>query len=121
MIEKINNFMNDPDRGAGHGIAQGLVYGIALLPLATLGWQACVLGCAINHLRVLYQELINEDWKSKPKTGDFWFDAVFRPLQSDAVLLFGFMPQYMWLVISVFIVLLGIKKKNDWPLLIFWK
>lgn len=121
MIGKINDFMNDPDRGAGHGIAQGLIYGIVLLPLAALGFIPALVAMAANHVRVLYQELVNEDWKSKPKTGDFWFDAICRPLQTDLVVLIGFVPKYLWVFLCLFIVIVGIKKKNEWPLVVFSK
>src|SRR3990167_5825249 len=97
--------MNDSDRGPGHGITQGALYGLVFLslemflsllfPLWAVGicWALLAL---LNHARALYQELVVEGWNKKAKAWDFWFDAIFRPLQSDALSLLIFLPQQSW-------------------------
>lgn len=114
--------MNDNDRGPGHGVAQGLFYGFIFLIFSFCSVYIALGVLLINHLRVAYQELVIEDWKSKPKTGDFWYDCIFRPLQTDATLLgFGYLPKEVWPLVVLVVFVLGFKKKNEWPLLLFWK
>lgn len=122
IIDKLNSFANDPDRGIGHGITHGLYYGIIILTLTpVLPWWGVAIVCAMNHARVLYQELIVENWIVKKWTGDTWYDSAFRPLQTDLVVLLAYLPHLYWLVLCPLILLIGFKKKNDWPAIIFWK
>lgn len=122
LVKPLNDFANDPDRGIGHGITHGLYYGIIMLTFTPLlPWWGVVLVCAMNHVRVLYQELIVEGWKNRTKTGDFFYDILFRPLQADLVLLLAYLPHIYLLALCPLILLVGYKKKNDWPVLIFWK
>lgn len=130
LLSALNDFMNDNDRGPGHGLMQGTVYGFVILTVASFlslffpSWLVAVtvvLLCVANHTRVLYQELEVEGWFFKNKTGDFWFDSIFRPLQTDIVsCLFFFSPKY-WFVILSIALLVGFKRKNEWPLFIFWR
>lgn len=123
MFKKINDFMNDNDRGPGHGIAQGMFYGFVFLGFSFfIPFYAAVILCVINHCRVLYQELIVENWRSRPKTGDFWYDILFRPLQTDIVFLgFGYLGAVFYPLVLVVGLIVGYKRKNDWPIIIFWK
>lgn len=122
IINRLTLFANDPDRGPGHGITHGLYYGIIMLTFTPLlPWWGVAVLCAMNHARVAYQELIVEGWKNRPKTGDFVFDLFFRPLQSDLVVMLAYSPVYLWSVLCPLILLIGYKKKNDWPFFIFWK
>lgn len=121
-INNLTAFANDPDRGIGHGISHGLYYGIIMLAFTPiLPWWGVVILCVMNHVRVLYQELVIEGWKMKPKVGDFWFDAFCRPCQSDLVVMLAYSPVYLWSVLCPLILLTGYKKKNDWPFFVFWK
>ena len=132
MIQKLTDFMNDNDRGPGHGIMQGAIYGFVILFIVKLfglflppfvAWIIFGVLCLANHARVFYQEWIIEDWGNRDRTGkgDFWFDILFRPLQADVVGLMGILQSWVWLIIVPVILLIGYKRKNDWPFLIFWK
>lgn len=125
LIKKLNAFANDGDRGPGHGITQGAYYGFIFLPITTLGvWPTLILSL-LNHARVLYQEIWVEGWLGKysgsKEKGDFWFDCFMRPLQTDLVLLLGFLNGYHLLWLCPLILFIGYKKKNQWPGIFFWK
>lgn len=120
LLKPLNDFMNDNDRGPGHGIAQGLFYGVLFLPFTT-NIVLLISVLAANHLRVLYQELFIEGWSKKKKDGDFYYDAIFRPLQTDITVLFGIVSSSYWFLIILGIIVTGFKKKSNWPLLMFWR
>lgn len=106
MIQKITsskaflaimNFMNDSDRGPGHGVMQGAFYGLILCCVAPfVPWWVIAVLCVLNHGRVLYGELVLEDWKSKAKTGDFWYDVAFRSAQTNIISALAYVPQSYW-------------------------
>jgi hypothetical protein len=121
-IAQINQFILDPDRGTGHGIALGMFFGVCLLPVTALGIWVTLLFAIVNHLRVAYQEFYVEGWRHKAKEPDFYYDCFFRPLQTDVVLLFGLTPQPYWGIITMLALVVGFKMKNEWPLLLgFWR
>lgn len=125
LLQKINTFMNS-ERGAGHGISQGMFYGVLFLAFAWAPLWFAVILMTVNHARVAVQELYIEGWlyhyKVRKAKGDFWFDCLFRPLQTDVVFLgFGYLPKEFWPLIVVLTLIVGFKKKNEWPLLMFWK
>jgi hypothetical protein len=124
MLDDINAFMNDNDRGPGHGIAQGLFYGFILLSLCVFPGWVMALALIGNHIRVVYQELWIERWKDRRNAisyGDFWYDILMRPLQTDVVACMGFAPREYWLIFIVAAFIIGFKKKNEWPLVVWWK
>lgn len=120
MIARINAFMNDPDKGPGHAHGNGLFYGVILLAFTPFPLWILITAMAANHLRVLYQELFIEGWANKPKLADFWYDSLFRPAVSDLVAIIPFVPMKYLPLLSLAILIVGYKAKNDWPLLISW-
>ena len=118
----IMNFMNDSDRGPGHGIMQGAFYGLILCSIAPfVPWWVIAILCVLNHVRVLYGELEIEDWKSKTKTPDFYFDAIFRPAQTDIISFLAYVPQPYWSILFLAAFLAGWKLKSEWPAILWWK
>ena len=128
LLDSINGFMNDSDRGPGHAIGNSLLYGLIILSVAVFipMWATLIL-LALNHGRVFYQEWVAEGWKDKVRIkpadiGDFYYDALMRPLATDAfVLWFLLMPPKTWIIGVAVTFLIAFKRKNQWPLLIFWK
>ena len=122
ILTAINAFMNDNDRGPGHGIMQGAFYGLLFCIIGSFAPWYVVSGlCIINHIRAFYEEYFIEEWCHKPKAGDFWFDAFFRPLQTDIVSLLPYVERRFWPVVILAAFLAGWKRKNDWPAILFWK
>ena len=122
MLTYLKDLMNDSDRGPGHGLAQGMFWGFLFLPLSVFSLKLAVTVVILNYTRVAYQELITENWKSKAKTGDFWYDCIFRPSQAAVVFLgIGYLPVELWGAVVLLALVVGFKKKNEWPLLIFWR
>lgn len=129
IIATMTAFMNS-ERGGGHGITQGLFYGLiflsiesllaTMLPLSAVGVCWFVLAAA-NHARCLYEENIVEGWRYKPKTWDYWFDAYFRGFQSDAMSALIFIPKSFWCPWLVFTLLLGYQKKDEKPFFLSWR
>ena len=117
--------MNDNDRGPGHGIAQGLFYGFIFMPLHAFPWWVLVITLVLNHARVAYQEIKIEKWIQKyegsPYQGDFWYDTFMRPIQTDIVACMAFTPIPFWGIFVVAAIIAGFKKKNQWPLIVWWK
>ena len=124
LLKPLNGFMNDKDRGIGHGLSHGIFYGFMLMPLCGLPWWVMALALIGNHARVIYQEWEVEQWVQKEGGawyhGDFWYDIYMRPLQTDVVACMGFASIGYWWIFVIAAVIIGIKKKNDWPLLMFW-
>jgi hypothetical protein len=119
-FKPINDFMNDSDRGAGHGVGYGVFYAFVLLPFGYFPWVLVGL-LLVNHVRCAFQELVVEQWKDKSKTPDFWYDSIYRPLQTDIVCLgLVWLPVYLWWAVVVCALLVGIKKADDKPL-IWWR
>ena len=130
LLDTINDFMNDSDRGPGHGIMQGAFYGLIFLAVESIlalllpFWAICICWAVLataNHVRVIYQENILEGWASKEKTFDYVFDVAFRPLQADAISALIFIPSWAWCPWIIFSILLGYKNKKDRPFFIFWR
>ena len=114
IIDTINTFANDPDRGFGHGISHGLIYGVAILIFTSfLPWYCALILCAANHLRVCYQELWVEHWWDKPKTRDFWYDILSRAIQTDLIAFLPFIPKNWWWLVCLISLVVGYKTKTD--------
>ncbi len=121
FLKPLNDFVNDSDRGIGHGISHGLFYGLILIPLTSWSVYAVIIALVANHTRVGVQELLVEEWMKRPKTGDLWFDLIFRPLQTDVFVLgIGYLPSRWWWAVALVCLAIGFKSKNDWPLLLSW-
>lgn len=116
------DFMNDSDRGPGHGVMQGAFYGLIFSCIAPfVPWWITAILCILNHGRVLYGELILENWQAKAKTGDFYFDAIFRPIQTDIISCMAYVPRSYWPILLLAAFVAGWKRKNEWPAILWWK
>lgn len=116
-----NAFLNNPTRGPGHGHGNALFYGVILLALAPLPLWCLITAMCLNHGRVLYQELIIEGWAKKPKSGDYFYDAFFRPATSHLVAILPHVPIKFWPLLSLAILLMGYQSPNEWPWVLHWR
>ena len=124
--KEFEDYLNDGDRGPGHGIGNSLFWGFVICSIAIyFPWYVCVVLLIANHVRTFHQEWFIEEWRFKYKTaadrGDFWYDAFFRPAATDFIVVgvcffYNFLP-----VFFILAVVFGWKKRNQWPLVIFWK